>query len=179
MRKLISLGLLALSLGFLSNPLFAGDASDCESFKNDSNRALYGLCIAYWNTTNAVAREKILTNFVNKGGDAKDLSGDDFVPCTCWTRGHVDDVLNDQSTVLEKDGWTCDDKSANFEGVSFDGYDIVFLADPTEVGCEFFHPDDSVVSRPYDSRDAELTCRDQIHELILEFTGHECMPDTP
>ena len=70
MRKLISLGLLALLLSVLASPVFA-DLQDCEDERNNNNlsRGLYGLCVAYWTVENDNARYRILENFRRKAGD--------------------------------------------------------------------------------------------------------------
>jgi hypothetical protein len=183
MRKIITLGLLALSMNFLSGPAFAGDVSDCETIRDDPNRALYGLCIAYWNTTNAVARGKILENFTKKADGSIGMPGlpvpdspepGDFVECTCWLQeNHVQAILDDPNATIDDDGYLCDASGSGLEVVMFNGWDIQFWAD--DEGCEFVNGADSTDAVEYDSPEAELTCRAQIHELIETFAEVDCM----
>jgi len=50
MRKLFSLGVLALLLSVLSSPVVAA-VEDCETLKGGGgSKGLYGMCIAYWNS---------------------------------------------------------------------------------------------------------------------------------
>jgi hypothetical protein len=85
MRKIISLGLLALSLGVFSSSLLAGNEDACDVLK-DATPGLYGLCIAYVNAGNDNARDRILGNY-----DKKKRPGDPDL---------IDDVLNDEPDVV-------------------------------------------------------------------------------
>ncbi len=68
MRKVISLGLLALTFSLFSGQLLAGKIEACELIKKDpAYKGLYGLCNAYWNA-NENARAQILANFEEKAG---------------------------------------------------------------------------------------------------------------
>jgi len=74
MRKLISLGLLAIVLSLVASPVFAGKEPLCEPLKEDASKGLYGLCIAYHNAGNSNAgnsnaKQKILDNYNKKAGD--------------------------------------------------------------------------------------------------------------
>jgi len=70
MNKLVSLGLLALSLSLLSGSLIAGQVQVCEEIKSDPGyKGLYGLCNAYWNETDPDARADILAAFNRKAGE--------------------------------------------------------------------------------------------------------------
>jgi hypothetical protein len=86
MRTLVSLGLLALSLGSFTNIAFAGNVEDCEVLKNSTTKALYGLCIAWHNAGNDNARDQILDNYNKKAGpDDPPMPGtEDEVLCPCW-----------------------------------------------------------------------------------------------
>ena len=180
MRNLVFLGLLALSLSFFANPVFAGDVGDCESIRDNPNRALYGLCVAYWNTTNAVAREKILANFEKKDADEigmpglPPVGGSLFVECSCWLQDdHVAAMMTDPNVAY--DMGFCNVPGTESEAVFFNGFDIQFIADAD--GCEFVHPEDGV-AQSYSSPEAALTCRAQIHELIEHFEPEtDCTPD--
>lgn len=197
MRNLVAWGLLALSLSCFSHPVLAADISDCEGLRDDSNKALYGLCIAYFSTTNAVARQRIANNFVKKGGDAEEWLGiggsgpDDFVQCTCWLQEeHVQAVLDgslDGQTITfdpYSDGGLdyhfCNASGAGAEVITFNGAEVYFYAD--DEGCEFRNNfgTDGVSHTIYgalgaDPTEAELTCRAQIHELIQAFAGDDCL----
>mgnify|MGYP003492421061 CR=1 FL=1 len=87
MRKVFSLGLLALSMGFIANPALAGNVEDCEDLKGNANKALYGLCIAWHNAGNDNARDRILDNYNAKAGpDDPPMPGtEDEVFCPCWS----------------------------------------------------------------------------------------------
>jgi len=96
MRKIISLGLFALMLSIFSSQVLAGKIPGCEQIKNEpAYKGLYGLCNAYWNADNAVARAKILIAFERKAGTAdggpempdwetEDPDKRDNVTCPCW-----------------------------------------------------------------------------------------------
>ena len=47
MRKIITSTVLILLFSLFSSSVFAGDVSDCKEVKGQ--KALYGLCVAYWN----------------------------------------------------------------------------------------------------------------------------------
>jgi hypothetical protein len=99
MRKLISLGLLALLLGFLSNAAFAGNVDECEFLKDKSQPGyvpgLYGLCVAWYNASangDQQAIDEIAAKYFEKsGGDTLPISGDPVggdepvFTCLCWT----------------------------------------------------------------------------------------------
>jgi hypothetical protein len=95
MRKIISLGLLALSLGFFSSSLLAGNVEDCEQLKDPSiSPGLYGLCIAYWNADSENARERILGNYEKKATGPLDPAmpglNNNGPVCPCWLNGELD-----------------------------------------------------------------------------------------
>jgi hypothetical protein len=85
MRKLISLGLLALLFSVLASPVVA-DVEDCVSLKGTASKGLYGLCVAYWNAGNDNARDRILDNFEKKAGPDVGMPGlkRQKVTCPCW-----------------------------------------------------------------------------------------------
>jgi hypothetical protein len=66
MRKLISLGLLALLLSVLASPAVAGNVPDCEYLKDSEVKGLYGLCIAYHNASDESTKKRVLDNFDKK-----------------------------------------------------------------------------------------------------------------
>ena len=72
MRKLISLGILALLLSMLASPVLA-DLEDCKDLKEDGiTKGLYGLCIAYWNADNGNSQERILANYNQKNVEVRE-----------------------------------------------------------------------------------------------------------
>lgn len=89
MRKLISLGLLALMFSLISGQVLAGKIQVCEDIKYDPDyKGLYGLCNAYWNADNDTARAAILANFQEKAGpDGPTMPGlkPEEPTCPCWT----------------------------------------------------------------------------------------------
>lgn len=86
MRTPVSLGLLALSLGFSASSAFAGNEEACDVLVGGTP-SLYGLCIAYANAGNENARDRIASNYAKKmqPGDP-DLASlfDDGPTCPCW-----------------------------------------------------------------------------------------------
>lgn len=89
MRKLIVLGLFALSLGIIGSSALAGQVEVCEAIKHDpAYKGLYGLCNAYWSETDPDARQDILDAFNSRAGeDGPTMPGlDEPAPasCPCW-----------------------------------------------------------------------------------------------
>lgn len=173
MRKIISLGLFALMISTFSGQLFA-DVEDCEQVKGEKH-GLYGLCIAYWSTTNPKARAKILANFEKNA--AKDGVAGPGMPglggpeCDCWTSDHVVDALDLQFGTLTS--WSCNDDGLGLEVANFGGNTVTFFA--ADTGCFFLHPEDVVPPiEVYESLDTELTCRASVQEIVEELTGEEC-----
>ena len=174
MRKLVSLGLLASSFIMFSSSVFAGNVKECEFLKDgDYSKGLYGLCIAYLNTTNAKAQEKILANYRKKAGpDDPVMPGTErqVAPCTCWSADHVADAIDDPDNIPLY--YSCDASGASMEVANFNGNRMSFFAFPDL--CAFVHPEDLVGFTPYESDAAELTCRAGIHEIVWEIWGDDC-----
>ena len=88
MRKLVVLGLLALSMGFLANTAFAGNVEDCESLKQSGQKSLYGMCVA-WHNADEDAKDGLAEKFLERAGypvpgsDGEEPDPD-FV-CPCWS----------------------------------------------------------------------------------------------
>ena len=84
MRKLISLGLLALMTFTISPQIYADPADGaCETLNElNASPGLYGLCVAYFNA-NENARVRILANYLKRMQE-----GDPGMPgiatCQCW-----------------------------------------------------------------------------------------------
>lgn len=93
MRKIITSTVLILSFSLFSGSVFA-DVSDCKEVKGQ--KALYGLCVAYWNA-NEKNQAKILLKFEEKSGGlimpglvtpvADSREDPDPVFCPCWANG--------------------------------------------------------------------------------------------
>lgn len=88
MRKIISLGLLVLSMGFFSSSCFAVNVEDCDVLKADGvTKGLYGLCIAWHNAGSEDARRRIGDMYDEKrdesAGDPP-LPGSGTPECPCW-----------------------------------------------------------------------------------------------
>lgn len=168
MRKLISLGLLALMFSVFSSQTFA-EVEDCEEVKG-AKKGLYGLCIAYWNTTNAKARAKILENFNKNDVDGLGMPGLDIPACDCWNEQHVLDAIEGG----ELNNYSCDANGASLEVANlYSNNSVTYFAFPDF--CAFVHPEDAVFPTVYSSDETEYTCRAQIQEIIFEITGDECL----
>ncbi len=83
MRKLISLGLLAIIWSLLASPVVADGVEDCDVLV-DATPGLYGLCIAWHHAGNENARQKILDNYDKIAVDG-DLPMPGSASCPCWT----------------------------------------------------------------------------------------------
>lgn len=89
MRTLVSMGLLALSLGFFANTALAGSVADCEPLKQNGDKSLYGLCVA-WHSADEDARTRLADKFFDRAGYPVPGSEDaepepaDF-ECPCWS----------------------------------------------------------------------------------------------
>ena len=96
MSKLISLGVFALMLSIFSGQVFAGDAALCEPLKEDQNKSLYGLCVA-WHHADENARDRIADKYFDRSGglpvpgSEEPESEQDFF-CPCWDEVSFADV---------------------------------------------------------------------------------------
>lgn len=100
MRKLISLGLLALILSTFSSQVLASNAADCDGLKK-ADKGLHGLCVA-WHNANEKNKGKIAEKFFARAGfkvpgsetpepDPEPKPELDFY-CPCWTHLTFDDI---------------------------------------------------------------------------------------
>ena len=87
MRKIISLGLFALTLSIFSSQVFAGNALDCEPLKQTKNKSLYGLCVA-WHNADEQAKDKIAGKFLARAGFEVpgSVEGPEKFDCLCWNK---------------------------------------------------------------------------------------------
>jgi len=100
MRKIVTLGLLALCLGSFSNAAFAGGVEDCVDLKQSGLKSLYGLCVA-WHNADEDAKDLIAQKFRERSGEevpgsepiTPDLpqTAQDFY-CPCWEDVSIPDV---------------------------------------------------------------------------------------
>jgi hypothetical protein len=184
MRKLVSLGLFALSLSFLANPVFAGNEALCESLKDNQIKALYGLCIAWHNAGNDVARESVYKNFKKKAGvggpilpggpdDLPPPSQSDAEPCPCWSESHLAEAsVNGVPADCSFNGGDI--------GISFAVYDDELGNDNyyqfymTDSFCFRVDPNSDGAIGPIGSESAEATCRAGIEVLVNDDFGGAC-----
>jgi hypothetical protein len=109
MSKLVSLGLLALSVGFLSNTAFAGNdgVAACDYLKDKDSSyympSLYGLCVA-WHNADEDARGDLADKFEQRAGYLP--PGPPAPPpttpvlldtCPCWDLDEMYLALSDDS----------------------------------------------------------------------------------
>lgn len=93
MRKMISLGLLALSLSILSSQVLASNAAACDEAK--LTKGLHGLCVA-WHNANDKNKDKFADKYRERsGGDEVPGSVDPEpeVVCPCWTPDSLADAV--------------------------------------------------------------------------------------
>lgn len=100
MRKLVTSGLLALSLCIFSGSVLAGNADDCEPLKQSGLKSLYGLCVA-WHNADEDAQGALAQKFYDRAGFEvpgsevtkvdEPLPEQDFY-CPCWENVSIPDV---------------------------------------------------------------------------------------
>jgi hypothetical protein len=174
MRALISLGLLALSLGFLSSPAVAGTVQVCEDIKNDlAYKGLYGLCNAYWNETDEAKKTEILAAFEAKAGpDGPSMPGLEVASCPCWDETHLAAAsLNGTPSFCQVTGTNVGTEQAVY---GQDGNDTAYTFLVEDSFCFRVNPIGSgsgAIEFGF-PEDAEATCRAGIAELVdLDFGG--------
>jgi len=131
MRKLVSLGLFALSLGVISPAVLAGNQDDLCGFLKEKEGeyyvpGLYGLCTAFQNETDELARLDILDAFYAKAPDGLDMPGYDPLPdsepvpvpvtCPCWEFDALFDELACTSPTFEQSGGVVDSNPSDTSG---------------------------------------------------------------
>ena len=83
MRKIVTLGLLALLFGFLSNVGLASNSDACDVLKDPEHvnyaPTMYGLCVA-WHNANEDNKDKLFDKFQERAGFPVPGSAG----CPCW-----------------------------------------------------------------------------------------------
>ena len=102
MRKIISLGLFALSFGCFSNSSFATQVEECDVLMADAPKGLFGLCIAYHNADNGRSQVRIEELYIRKAtaaGYSTVIPGteEEMLPCPCWTDNDLALAIIDES----------------------------------------------------------------------------------
>jgi hypothetical protein len=98
MRKSVSLGLLALSVGFFADSAFAGNTEECEPLKQSGQKSLYGLCVAWHNADDEATKDALGQKFLDRAGYR--VPGSEVPPqptepdfyCPCWANVSFADV---------------------------------------------------------------------------------------
>jgi hypothetical protein len=176
MRKLISLGILALLLSMLASPVSAGDKSICIGLKGVS-KSLYGLCVAYQNTEDGSAKEKIMGNFTRRARNGEkmptlDPKEPETVACPCWNN---EDLLRATCTATYDDHWFSDDGINvdvvfyNFYTIQFDADHVIDSAGETVTTCSLnVFADGYVAAHNFTSSAENLECRAGLRVLVNE-----------
>jgi hypothetical protein len=95
MRKIISLGLLALMLSIFSSQVFAGNGDECKNLKDkthvDYAPTLHGLCVA-WYKADENAKDRIADNYRRRSGGDDVYGSASGMTCPCWAGVVLEDV---------------------------------------------------------------------------------------
>ncbi|MBT8048907.1 MAG: hypothetical protein HKN57_00080 [Xanthomonadales bacterium] len=173
MRKVISLGLMALIFSLFSTHASAGNVEECEKLASgEFTKGLYGLCIAYHNAGNENARNRIRDNYDKKAGPGDPPLVVD-AECPCWDAGHLADAsLNGtpSACLLTSEG---------------DVYDLAFYTSSPAfyqfyadtAGCFRVDPNGTQLGAAFESPDAteREVCIAGIETLIEDdFAGINC-----
>ena len=158
MRKIIALGLLALPLSFLSSAVLAGNQDHlCDFLKDKANAfyvpGLYGLCTAYQNETDELAKADILAAFDEKAPDGLEMPGleeEAAISCPCWDE--ID--LLDAACAHELTG----------PGIGFDGGMIQFFSYTSQ--CVYVNYYTAEITSRFTLSEESLTCQAGIDALV-------------
>lgn len=93
MRKLISLGMLALLISIFSSQVFASNAAACDEVK--LTKGLHGLCVA-WHNANEKNKEKFAAKYREKSG-GEEVPGSEPEPdfyCPCYMDISFDNICS-------------------------------------------------------------------------------------
>lgn len=176
MRKLISLGILALLMSVLASPVLA-DLQDCEYKRDDLTKGLYSLCVAFYNAGNENAKDRILENFRKKAGSDVEMPGlktkpqPDQVSCTCWGDS---EIVNAPKELAFECQYGVDPEFAIYGVLG----DVIFQVDEVfdgVFGCLYYSASGGPRSTLGLTTEEEQACRDDIYELIArDFEGIIC-----
>ena len=124
MHKIISLGLLALSLFLISNTAFS-DVSDCDDVlieQENAPKGLYGLCVAYWSSDNGRGRARIEELYKHRAEAAGYSTvipgtgvGVPLLPCPCWDTIDLVEAITDDSGNVKSCGSSVDSSGNKFD----------------------------------------------------------------
>ena len=190
MRKLISLGLLALLLSIFASPVMAGGAAECDGLKEDETapRGLYGLCTAYYSAENGRGQERVEQLYAKKAiaaGYPPEIPRLELpqepdppeVACPCWPGDEMAGVPDDSAPAFECQVGTDPEfaiyGSESFALVTFQVFPL--NEDPdSPIGCMYVdNRSGGGMSADFDlDGDEEYTCRAGIQALVgLDFGG--------
>lgn len=189
MRKIVLLGLLALSLGFTSPAVLAGNQDELCGFLKDKGGefyvpGLYGLCTAFQNESDELAKLDILDAFYAKAPEGLDMPGYtpdtvlEPVTCPCWDFDTLFDDLACTSPTFAKTGQILDlnpDDTLGWDSVRFNnGTDLQFWAGYTPLAVDGSTRECVVVENgtfytQATSPDEDEVCRTNILKLIAEL----------
>ena len=177
MSKLISLGVFALMLSIFSGQVFAGDAALCEPLKQDQNKSLYGLCVA-WHHADENARDKIADKYFDRSGGFPVPGSEEPEPeqdfyCPCWDEVSFADICAlgtpVQSFIASSFGLV------TFEDLQFElfGTDSLSCAHVVQEASGTILFEDFNGGNPL-TVDEGLDCRSEIEAIASLFSGGAC-----
>ena len=186
MRKIIYLGLLAVTLTLLSGHALAGNESDCDPLIDPNSNQyapnLYGLCVA-WHHADEDTKDKIAENFRRRSG-GKAVPGSSDFSCSCWRNlsyGEVGMVLVDGSPT-ELSVSFCDVSEFNSNDRLFlrgSGYTQGFSAGFSNgaYGCAYLLADpEEITYSIMELTDGEArVCRQELQGIALLYE-EDCVP---
>jgi len=188
MRKLVSLGILALLMSVLAGPVVAG-VDACDTLKLDKNapKGLYGLCVAYWSAENGRGQDRVEQLYDRKAiaaGYPPGIPGlvvspqePDPVSCPCWGADKLAEAYENGTPL------SC---SINDDEI---GIEFVIYGENEEAVSYQFHAEDALCLQKnpdgtgtfqiYDrdttiTEEDKLKCRDGIHVLVEMSFNNSC-----
>ena len=180
MRKLVSLGLLALIFSIFSSQVSASNAGVCDDLKG-SAKGLHGLCVA-WHNADEKNKDKIAAKFdarsdvpleeiINRQGNPE--SNPDFV-CPCFTDISFNDIcLLGSPTMSFIYGFI---NVVEWQDADL-GLDEFFSADSRGCGYEGSLASYASLLAPYDFSDPEFEvpqCIAEVEMIAAMFNGGSC-----
>jgi hypothetical protein len=83
MRKLVSLGLFALTLSMFSSQVLASNVAACDEVKK-AKKGLYGLCVA-WHNADEEGKNEIAQKYRDRTGGDEVPGSSTVFSCPCWS----------------------------------------------------------------------------------------------